>query len=119
MTKNKVSGCYAVSKVNELDDIVAGCEGDIPSTFTMILSKFLTGTPSFMANVASVNLIDNTAIFAHCTVSISMVESYEVTSHYESGMSIGIKGKFSPQDVTVLKVGGSDLSEYWVSDGAI
>ncbi|MHA2083817.1 MAG: hypothetical protein ACXABD_08695 [Candidatus Thorarchaeota archaeon] len=119
LTKNKVSGCYAVSRVNELDDIVAGCEGDIPSTFTMILSKFLTSTPSFMANVASVDLADNTAIFAHCTVSISMVESYEVTSHYESGMSVGIKGKFSPQDVTVLKVGGTDLSEYWVSDGSI
>ncbi|MHA1287857.1 MAG: hypothetical protein ACTSPB_10685, partial [Candidatus Thorarchaeota archaeon] len=41
-----ISGCYSLSYLNDKEKFVAGCEGDIPATFTMMLSKLLTETPS-------------------------------------------------------------------------
>ncbi|RDE13399.1 MAG: fucose isomerase [Candidatus Thorarchaeota archaeon] len=113
------SGCVALSSVNDVRDLVAGCEGDIPATFTMLLAKMLTGLPSFMANVASVDLELNTAVFAHCTVPLSMTEGYETTSHFETGKSVGIRGRLPLSEVTVFKVFGEDLGEHWVSSGTI
>ncbi|UCE10242.1 MAG: fucose isomerase [Candidatus Thorarchaeota archaeon] len=114
-----VSGCHALSHLNDQDGITAGCEGDIPSTFTMMLAEILTGRPSFMANVADVDSEENTALFAHCTCPTSLLEDYEITTHYETGSSVAIRGRFKPQPVTILKVSGSSLDEYWVSSGEI
>ncbi|MHA1290271.1 MAG: fucose isomerase, partial [Candidatus Thorarchaeota archaeon] len=88
-------------------------------TFTMMLSKLLTETPSFMANVASIDQELNSAVFAHCTIPTSITEKYEITNHFETGMSIGVRGKLPLTEVTVVKVFGEDLSDYWVSGGTI
>jgi L-fucose isomerase-like protein len=96
---------------------VAGCEGDIPAAFTLLLAKLLTGRPAFMANVSDVDLDSNSAVFAHCTVATTMVDEYEITTHFESGKSVAIQGRVRAQPVTVLKVFGHDLSRYWVSSG--
>ncbi|MHA2133863.1 MAG: hypothetical protein ACXAEN_09380 [Candidatus Thorarchaeota archaeon] len=117
--ERNVSGCHALSHLNDLEGITAGCEGDIPSTFTMMLAEIMTGRPAFMANVADVDPQDNSAIFAHCTTATSLIENYEVTTHYETGKSIAIRGRFKLQPVTVLKVSGSSLNEYWISRGDI
>ncbi|MFW9956824.1 MAG: fucose isomerase [Candidatus Odinarchaeota archaeon] len=114
-----ISGCYSLSYLNDMEGFVAGCEGDIPATFTMLLARLLTGSPTFMANVASVNQELNTAVFAHCTISTSITDGYEITNHFETGMSIGVRGKLPLAEVTILKVFGEDLSEYWVSGGTI
>lgn len=114
-----ISGCVSLSFLNDKDSFVAGCEGDIPATFTMLLTKLLTGTPSFMANVASVDQELNTAVFAHCTIPTSITEKYEITNHFETGMSVGVRGKLPLTEVTIVKVFGEDLSEYWVSGGTI
>jgi L-fucose isomerase-like protein len=114
-----ISGCYSLSYLNENEDFVAGCEGDIPSTFTMLLSKLLARTPSFMANVASVDVEFNTAVFTHCTIPTSITEKYEITNHFETGKSVGIRGKLPLTEVTIIKVFGEDLSDYWVSGGTI
>ncbi len=114
-----ISGCYSLSYLNDTEDFVAGCEGDIPATFTMLLARLLTGSPSFMANVASVDQELNTAVFAHCTISTSIIDDYEITNHFETGMSIGIRGKLALTEVTVLKVFGEALNEYWISGGTI
>jgi L-fucose isomerase-like protein len=114
-----ITGCYALSRLNDLESVVAGCEGDIPATFTMILAKLLTERPAFMANVTDVDLDSNSVVFAHCTVATSMVDAYEITTHFESGKSVAIQGRLRPQPVTVLKVLGEDLSRYWVSSGVV
>ena len=114
-----ISGCFSLSFLNDKENFVAGCEGDIPATFTMLISKMLTGTPSFMANVASVDQELNTAVFAHCTIPTSITEKYEITNHFETGMSVGVRGKLPLTEVTIIKVFGEDLSEYWVSGGTI
>jgi L-fucose isomerase-like protein len=112
-----ITGCYALSRLNDLPGVVAGCEGDVPATFTMMLAKLLTGQPAFMANVSNVDLNSNSALFAHCTVATTMVDEYEITAHFESGKSVAIQGRVRAQPVTVLKVFGHDLSRYWVSSG--
>ncbi len=119
LMKTKISGCLALSHVNNQSDCTAGCEGDIPTTFTMLLSRLLTGSSGFMSNVTNVQPESNSVTFAHCTVATSLVSKYEVTTHFESGMSVGIRGIFDQQDVTVFKVGGEKLSDYWVSSGKI
>jgi L-fucose isomerase-like protein len=119
LMQTKISGCYSLSSLNERSDFVAGCEGDVPSTFTMLLAKHLSGKPVFMANVTDVDLEANTATFAHCTLPTSLASDYRIMTHYETGMSLGLRGKISPQKITILKVSGKDLTDYWVSSGDI
>ncbi len=114
-----ISGCFSLSYLNDIEDFVAGCEGDIPATFTLLLAKLLTDTPSFMANVASVNQELNTAVFAHCTIPTGITEEYEITNHFETGLSVGVRGKLPLTEVTIVKVFGEDLSKYWVAGGTI
>ncbi|MFX1605615.1 MAG: hypothetical protein ACFFDD_06885 [Promethearchaeota archaeon] len=119
LMETSVSGCFALSLLNDLNESTAGCEGDVPATFTMMLGRMLTGQLGFMSNVTQVDKIENTAVFAHCTLPTSLAEKYEITTHFETGLSIGIRGTFKHQDVTVFKVFGEDLSDFWVSDGKI
>ena len=114
-----ITGCLALSQINDTENLSAGCEGDIPSTFTMMLIKFLTGQSAFMANVTGIDQDNNSVAFAHCTVPLGIVDSYEITSHAETGKSVGLRGQFKPQEVTIIKVFGNDLSQYWVSGGTL
>ncbi|MHA1927675.1 MAG: hypothetical protein ACTSV2_03735, partial [Candidatus Thorarchaeota archaeon] len=114
-----ITACVALSLLNDLETITAGCEGDIASTFTMMFAKYLTGKPAFMANVADIDTSENTIMMAHCAVPFSMVAEFELTTHFETGLSVAPRGRFMTGDVTVLRFNGTDLTEYWVSDGQI
>ncbi|MFX0211556.1 MAG: hypothetical protein ACFFDT_36600, partial [Candidatus Hodarchaeota archaeon] len=114
-----ITACYALSYLND-QGFVAGCEGDIPSAFTMLLLKLLTNQPTFMANVTSVNTVKNTVTLAHCTVALRLLDEYSITTHFETEKSVAIRGRFkTPQDVTILKVGGKKLSNWWITKGTI
>jgi L-fucose isomerase-like protein len=117
--KTGITGCLALSQINDTENLSAGCEGDIPSTFTMMLVKFLTGQSAFMANATEVDQDHNSVAFAHCTVPLGIVDSYEITSHAETSKSVGLRGRFKPQEVTIVKVFGDDLSQFWVSGGKL
>lgn len=119
LMRNGISGCLALCHANNQDGISAGCEGDIPATISMLIAKELTGAPAFMANVTDVRKSDNSVVFAHCTVPTSIVQSYDILTHYESGLSVGIRGRFEGQQVTILKVFGEGLQDYWVGSGSI
>ncbi len=114
-----ITGCFALSHLNSLEDMVAGCEGDLPTTFSMMLSKYLTKQPAFMVNVVDVNPDNNSVVFAHCTVPVKIVESYDILTHFESNKSVAIRGRFPFRDITVFKMLGKDLTDYWVSEGVI
>lgn len=120
LEKTNITGCYGLSLLND-EGIIAGCEGDIPTTFTMFLANLITQeNTSFMVNVSDLNLTNNTVTLAHCTVPISMTESYEVVTHFETNMSVAIKGSFKEdQEITIFKMGNEDLSDWWVSSGKI
>lgn len=119
LQNTEVTSCLALSFLND-QGIIAGCEGDIPSTFTMLLLHLLTGQTPFMGNVSNIDKQKNTITLTHCTVPLKMVENYSITTHFESGKSVAIKGKFkTQQDVTILKIWGEDLTQWWVAKGKI
>jgi L-fucose isomerase-like protein len=112
------SGCLALASLND-DGIVAGCEGDVPSALAMLWVRHLFGQPTWMANPASLDVDRNELLLAHCTVAPSMVESFALDTHFESGMGVGISARFAAQPVTLIRLGGVDLDECWIAEGAI
>ncbi len=117
--QTEVTGCFALSHLNDVDGLVAGCEGDIPSTFTLMVAKLFTKEAAFMANVVEADEQKNTVVFAHCTTPTDILANYDITTHFETGQSVAVRGEFDEQPVTVLKVFGEDLTDYWVSGGII
>ena len=103
LKKYKNTACLALAMLNE-EGIVSACEGDVPSLITMYLLYALTGRPSFMANPSEINLQDLTVILAHCTVPLNMVNKYELLTHFESDLGIGIKGELTEGDVSIIKI---------------
>lgn len=112
------SGCLALASLND-DGIVAGCEGDVPSTLAMLLVRHLLGSPSWMANPAMVDVEANRLVLAHCTVAPSMVDGFALDTHFESGKGVGISGRFAAQPVTLIRIGGADLEKCWIVEGDI
>ncbi len=108
------TGCLALALLND-EGIPAGCEGDIPSLFTMLINNLITGTASFMSNPSKIQ--DGIITFAHCTVPLSIVDSFTYQTHFETGIGVGIAGTFNEGWVTMSKIGGSALDNYYVDEG--
>lgn len=111
------TGCWALAKLNA-EGIVAGCEGDVPTLLTMMLHRALSGNSSFQANPASINPETGEILFAHCTIPFDMVCRYELDTHFESGIGVGIRGYVPEGPVTVCKLSG-DLSRCFVAEGEL
>lgn len=111
------TGCLALARLNA-EGIVAGCEGDVPAMLSMMLSQCLLGISGFQANPASINPETGEMLFAHCTIPLNMVERYELDTHYESGIGVGIRGYMKEGPVTIFKVSG-DLSRSFIAEGEL
>ncbi len=114
----KTTGCFALSRFND-EGIIAGCEGDLVSTIGMMWALEKHGKLSWMANPSQINLKENSLILAHCTVPCSLVKSYNLRSHFESGLGVGIQGEFPLQDVILFRLGGRELDLIWRVEGKI
>ena len=110
------TGCLALSLLND-DGIMAGCEGDLQSIFTLLAVKALTGKEGFMANPSTINTRTNELILAHCTIGLKQTERYIIRNHFETEKGIAIQGLLPTGDVTIVKCGGECLDEYFVSSG--
>ena len=111
VTELETTGCLALSLLNN-EGIIAGCEGDIPATVSMMISYYLTDNIPFMANPVSLNVENNKVKFAHCTVATDSVENYIVRSHFETGIGVGIQGEINKGDITLFKIGGNNLDHF-------
>ncbi len=111
------TGCLALAKLNA-EGYIAGCEGDVPTMLTMMLLRALTGSSSFQANPASIHPETGEILFAHCTIPFDMVHRYELDTHFESGIGVGIRGFVPEGPVTICKVSG-DLSRVFVAEGEL
>ena len=111
------TGCMALARLNA-EGIVAGCEGDVPAMLSMKIIQSLTGVSGFQANPASINPETGEMLFAHCTIPLNMVERYEVDTHFESGIGVGIRGFMKEGPVTIFKLAG-DLSRYFITEGRL
>ena len=111
------TGCWALAKLNA-EGYVAGCEGDVPTMLTMMTTRALLGSSGFQCNPAAINPETGEILFAHCTIPFDMVQHYELDTHYESGIGVGIRGHVQEGNVTILKLSG-DLSRCFVAEGEL
>ena len=111
------TGCIALARLNS-EGVVAGCEGDVPAMLSMIIVQSLLGVSGFQANPASINPETGEMLFAHCTIPFNMVERYELDTHFESGIGVGIRGYMKEGPVTIFKVSG-DLSRSFIAEGEL
>ena len=117
LTAVKNTGCLALAKLNA-EGYVAGCEGDVPAMLSMMVVRSLLGLSGFQANPSNINPETGEMLFAHCTIPFDMVENYELDTHFESGIGIGIRGYMKEGPVTIFKLSG-DLSRYFVAEGML
>ncbi|MFA6713263.1 MAG: hypothetical protein WCR82_05210 [Bacteroidales bacterium] len=114
----KTTSCLALALLND-EGIVSGCEGDIPSLWTMIYAKALTYQPSFMVNPSSTNKDDYTIDFSHCSVPLTFVHGYRLPSHFESSIGIGVSGSVPCGEYTIMKICGKHLDQIYKANGII
>ncbi|MFA6812288.1 MAG: fucose isomerase [Bacteroidaceae bacterium] len=112
------TGCLALSLLND-EGIIAGCEGDLQSIFTMLVVKALTGKSTFMGNPAKIDIESNILTLAHCTIGLKQTKDYTIRSHFESKIGIAIQGTLSEGDVSIIKCGGECLDDYYLSSGTL
>lgn len=117
LTAVRNTGCIALARFNS-EGIVAGCEGDVPAMLSMMIAQVLTGMSGFQANPARINPETGELLFAHCTIPFNMVEHYELDTHFESGIGVGIRGYMKEGPVTIFKVSG-DLSRCFIEEGEL
>ncbi|MBQ3375147.1 MAG: hypothetical protein IJG49_01810 [Erysipelotrichaceae bacterium] len=111
------TGCLALAILNA-EGIYAGCEGDTPSLISMCVIGELSGQPVFMANPSRILSDDNDIIFAHCTLPINMPTSFELMTHFESGLGVAFRGHIQEGPVTLFKSSGL-MEQYFVTAGEL
>ena len=117
LTTLKNTGCLALAKLNA-EGYVAGCEGDVPAMLSMMIVRSLLGISGFQANPSNIDPETGEILFAHCTIPLNMVERYELDTHFESGIGVGIRGYMKEGPVTIFKVSG-DLKRYFIAEGTL
>jgi len=110
LIKNDTTACLSLSLCND-DGIVAGCEGDLNATVTMLIVSSITNNPCWMANVCRFDVEDNTITLAHCTIATKMIDvsKSSLKTHMESGKGVAINGVLKNTEVTLTRLGNSKM----------
>ena len=111
------TGCLALARLNS-EGFVAGCEGDVPAMISMMVVRSLLGVSGFQANPARIDPETGEMTLAHCTIPFDMVERYELDTHFESGIGVGIRGYMPLGPVTLFKLSG-DLTRHFIAEGEL
>ena len=111
------TGCLGLSILNSMG-VYGGCEGDMPALLSMAVLGSITGEPLFLCNPSRFDTREGYAIFAHCTIPVTMLKSFCLNTHFESGIGAAVQGTFESGDCTLFKCEG-DLSRYHVQQGRI
>ncbi len=112
------TGCLALARLNS-EGIVAGCEGDVPALVSMVIAKAVSGYSGFQANPSYIDPLTGNVVFAHCTIPLNMVERYELDTHFESGIGVGIRGFMKDRaPITLFKTNGT-LSRAVIYEGCV
>lgn len=114
---HKSTACLALSLLNS-ENIISSCEGDVASLISMLLLFKLLGFSSFQANPSTIDIKNNEILFSHCTLPLNMCSSYELDTHFESGLGIGIKGELEKGYVTLFKI-SNDFKNVIAMEGQI
>ena len=113
----KTTGCLGLSILNA-EGIYGGCEGDVPALLSMAVLGAVTGEPLFMCNPSRFDTKAGTAVFAHCTIPVTMLNSFCFNTHFESAIGVAVQGTFEEGPCTIFKCEG-DLSRFHAQEGTI
>lgn len=113
-----LTACWALSRLSDRG-IPAGCEGDLPALLALMVAQELTGGPGFLANPADIDVKRERLLLAHCTVPLSLLESYRLRTHFESGMGLAVEGAPRPGPYTLVRFGGPELSQGFFVEGSV
>ena len=114
--RQRTTGCLALAQLND-QGIIAGCEGDLVATVTMLWLHRMIGSIPWMANPSRIDLDGGLLSLAHCTVPRSLSGAYRLRSHFESGLGVGIQGTMPTGPVTLVRIGGARMERLRVIDG--
>lgn len=110
--------CLALSRLNDSEQFIGGCEGDLDSALTLLLVKALTGKPAWMANP---NLQpDGSVNFVHCSAPLGTTgkpSAYILRSHHESGLGVSPEVNLQQNTVVTLVRVGNELNSMTVQTG--
>ena len=109
------SGCIALAILNA-EGIYAACEGDTRSLLSMAVLGEISHKPCFMANPSRLDTERSTMLFAHCTLPLNMPESFFLDTHFESDISIAVRGEFTKGEFTLFKC-RENMKDYFVQKG--
>ena len=115
VNRDQVTACLPLAVLNK-NNIVAACEGDICSMIGKMIIRDLSGLVPWQANVAEVK--EETVLFAHCTAPLHLLNSFNVTTHYETGVGTAIQGEFMKGEVGIFRVNNT-LDKYMLLKGDI
>ena len=116
ISRARTTACLALSLLLK-EGIVAGCEGDLPTTLSMLIGKLLSGRSPFMGNPAVIG--EDELLLAHCTVSMDLIDRFSLKTHFESGLGVGVEGEFRKGEaVTVMRL-SADLRKLRAGVGRI
>lgn len=113
-----VTGCLANALLND-EGIIAGCEGDMQTIFTLVMIKALTGEVGFMCNPSEVDVKENKIVMGHCSIGTKQTSHFVLRNHFLTKNAISIQGILPLGEFTILKCGGECLDKYFVSSGYI
>ena len=113
--RDQVTACLPLSVFNN-KNIVAACEGDICSMIGKMLIRAICGSTPWQANIAEIK--EETILLAHCTAPLHLLESFDITTHFETGCGTAIRGSFKKGKVGVFRI-NSTLDKYMLIEGDI
>ena len=110
------TGCLALAILNA-QGIYAACEADSRSLFSMFVVGELSKKPVFMANPSVIDTDKCEMVLAHCVLPLTMPKSYKLTTHFESGIGVAVKGELEKTTYTLFKCW--EDGRYFVQLGAL
>lgn len=113
----QTSGCLALGLLNAAG-YHAACEGDELSLISMTVLAELTSQPIFMSNPARLDLSKREIVLAHCVLPLNMPTSYQLMTHYESGIGLAIAGELDHDRYTVFKM-KDNFTDYIALEGQL
>lgn len=113
--RDKVTACLPLAVLNS-QNIVAACEGDLVSMLGKIMIRALTDQIPWQANIAEIK--EDQILLAHCTAPLNLLNSFEITTHFETGVGTAVRGTFPKEKVGVFRV-NNQLDKYMLIEGEI
>lgn len=96
----EMTACLSLAQLNAIG-IPAACEGDLVSLSGMLFVQQLTGKIPWMANLSGI--YSDHIELSHCTIAPDMLNSVEITTHFETGLGLAIKGELPQQVYTIFR----------------